>query len=233
MGSEAMTLHLRAFALVSTGFLLSAISCAHPQATIPGRQTELADPRDAGWFYRSERVDSEKPDALLDVLGIGEGDVVADIGSGGGFFSLLAADRVGATGRVLAVDVQAEMIDGLRRMMKRTGREIIVAILGEEDNPKLPANHLDHVLIVLAYHEFSKPAAMLGHIRDAMKPDARLLLVEYKSEDPDSRVGPRHKMSEAQIMNEIPAMGFWRESVIDIVPGQHVFVFRKTDAHVH
>ncbi len=104
--------------------LLVLLPAVYAAQSIPlgiERQTELVDPRDAGWFYRPERIESEKPEELLDLLGIKEGDVVADIGAGAGFFSLRAAERVGRTGKVLAVDVQPEMIDGLQMMMKKFG----------------------------------------------------------------------------------------------------------------
>src|SRR5262245_54486068 len=100
------------------------------QSEAAPRQTELVNPHTAGWFFRPERVEAEKPDQLLDLLGVVEGDVVADIGAGPGFFSLRAADRVGATGRILAVDVQPELLDGLRMMMRKTGRKNIEPILG-------------------------------------------------------------------------------------------------------
>ena len=212
-------------------FLLPAVSAAQSSPLGIERQTELVDPQTAAWFYRPERVESEKPEELLDLLGIKEGDVVADIGAGVGFFSLRAAERVGRTGKVLAVDVQPEMIDGLEMMMKRFGHENIVPILGDVDDPKLPADGVDHVLIVISYHEFSHPVEMMRHIRKAMKRDAQMLIVEYKAETLDSRVDPLHKMSEAEIMREIPALGFRLDRVIDIIPSQHVFVFKKTEVH--
>ena len=211
-------------------FLLPAVYAAQSSPLGIESQTELVDPRDAGWFYRPERIESEKPEELLDLLGVKEGDVVADIGAGAGFFSLRAAERVGRTGRVLAVDVQPEMIDGLKMMMKKFGHKNIVPILGNVDDPKLPADTVDHVLIVISYHEFSHPTEMMRHVRKAMKRDGQMLIVEYKAETPDSRVDPLHKMSEAEIMKEIPALGFRRDRVIDIVPSQHIFVFKKTEA---
>ena len=209
-------------------FLLPAVSVAQSTPLAIERPTELVDTRTAAWFYRAERVESEKPEELLDLLGIKQGDVVADIGAGVGFFSLRAAERVGPTGKVFAVDVQPEMIEGLEMMMNRFGHENIVPILGNVDDPKLPANSVDHVLIVIAYHEFSHPVEMMRHIRNAMKPDGQMLIVEYKAEDLSSRVAPLHKMSEAEIMTEISALGFRRVRVIDIIPAQHVFVFKKT-----
>lgn len=210
-------------------FLLPAVCAAQSSPLGIERPTELADPRHAAWFYRPERIESEKPEELLDLLGVEEGDVVADIGAGVGFFSLLAAERVGRTGTVLAVDVQPRMIDGLRMMIERFGHENIVPILGNVDDPKLPADRVDHVLLVMSYHEFSHPVEMMRHVRKAMKHDGQMLLVEYKAETPDSRVEPLHKMSEAEIMKEIPALGFRLDRVIDIVPSQHVFLFKKTE----
>ena len=83
--------------------------------------------------------------------------------------------------------------------------------------------------MVMAYHEFSHPVEMMRHVRDAMKRDGRMVVVEYKAEDPESRVQPLHKMSEAEILQDMRTLGFRRVSVIDIVPGQHVFVFKKTE----
>ena len=128
------------------------------------------------------------------------------------------------------MDVQPEMIDGLRRMMEKFGHDNIVPILGNVDDPKLPADSVDHVLIVIAYHEFSHPVEMMRHVHTAMKRDAQMLVVEYKAETADSRVAPLHKMSEAEMMKEIPALGFRRDRVIDIIPSQHVFVFKKAEA---
>ncbi len=212
--------------------LIASLTAGYAAQTSPlggERPTELADPRNAGWFYRPGRIDSEKPEALLDLLGIEEGDVVADVGAGVGFFSLRAAERVGRTGKVLAVDVQPEMIDGLRMMMERFGHENIEPILGNVDDPKLPADSVDHVLMVMAYHEFSHPVEMMRHVRDAMKRDGQIVVVEYKAETPESRVQPLHKMSEAEILHDMRMLGFRRVSAIDIVPSQHVFVFRKTE----
>ncbi len=211
-------------------FVLPAAVASQSGALGTASQTELVDPRDAAWFYRPERTESEKPEELLDLLGLKEGDIVADIGAGPGYFSLRAAERVGRTGRVLAVDVQPEMIDGLRMMMKRFGHENIVPILGTVDDPKLPADGVDHALIVIAYHEFSHPVEMMRHVRKALKRDGQMLVIEYKAESLTSRVDPLHRMSEAEIMKGISALGFRRDRVIDIVPSQHVFVFKKTEA---
>ncbi len=206
---------------------LSLPGVAQPVTLPNGRQVELANPQEAWWFYRPERVETEKPEELLDVLGIKKGDVVADIGAGPGFFSLRAAQHVGPTGKVFAVDVQQEMIDGLRRMARKSGLENIVPILGSAEDPELPANSVDDVLIIIAYHEFSHPAEMMHHIYIAMKQDAKMLIVEYKAEDPNSRVSPAHKMGAAEILREVSGFGFRLDKAIDMIPTQHVFIFKK------
>jgi precorrin-6B methylase 2 len=203
-------------------------ACAAQPVPVPkGREAELAIPQEAWWFYRPERIETEKPEQLLDALGIEKGDVVADIGAGPGFFSLRAAQRVGPAGKVFAVDVQPEMLAGLRRMRAKSGLTNIVPILGAADDPKLPADSVDEVLVIISYHEFSHPAEMMHHIYTAMKPNAQMLIVEYKAEDPNSRVAPAHKMRAADILREISGFGFTVYRVVDIIPTQHVFVFRK------
>src|SRR5262245_44798716 len=111
----------RLFFVLAALCLALQYSDAHAATLQNGRQTELVDPQHDWWFYRSERVENEKPEVLLDILGIKEGDTVADIGAGPGFFSLRAAKRVGPTGKVLAVDVQQDMINGLQRMARQSG----------------------------------------------------------------------------------------------------------------
>jgi len=220
-----LTRKSRLLSLLFACFSLPA--AAQPVLLQNGRQVELANPQEAWWFYRPERVETEKPEQLLEVLGLKKGDVVADIGAGPGFFSLRAAQHVGPAGRIFAVDVQPEMIDGLRRMARKSGLENIVPILGSADDPKLPANSVDAVLLIIAYHEFSDPADMMHHIYAAMKPEARMLVVEYKAEDPNSRVSPAHKMTAADILKEISGFGFRLDKTIDMIPTQHVFIFRK------
>lgn len=210
--------------------LLACISrpgAAQPVHLQNGREVELANPQEAWWFYRPERVQTEKPEELLDVLQIKRGDVVADIGAGPGFFSLRAAQHVGPAGKVFAVDVQQEMIDGLRRMREKSGLKNIIPILGSADDPKLPTNSVDEVLIIIAYHEFSHPAEMMHHIFTAMKPDAQMLIVEYKAEDPNSSVSAPHKMRGTDIIREISSFNFRLDKVLDMIPTQHVFIFRK------
>ena len=126
-----------------------------------------------------------------------------------------------------AVDGQQEMIDGLQRMAHKSGLENIVPILGSPNDPKLPANSVDAVLIIISYHEFSHPAEMMHHIYTAMKQDAHMLIVEYKAEDTNSHVSPAHKMRAVDILREISGFGFMLDKVIDTIPTQHVFVFKK------
>ena len=151
----------------------------------------------AGWLERTERERQERTDLLIAGLRLSEDFVVADIGAGTGYFTFPVAQRV-PRGKVFAVDIQPEM---LARLARRKGLENVAnveTVLGEEDDPKLPDNEIDLAFIVDAYHEFSHPWEMKRSLMRALKPGGRIVLVEYRAEDPDVLIKPHHKMSESQ-----------------------------------
>ena len=183
--------------------------------------------RGAPWLDRPERRGEERTDLLVDALDVGPGDVVADIGAGTGYFSLPLARRVGPRGRVLAVDIQREMLDKLRVRLKDNNVSNVDLILGEATDPGLPEGTLDLVLMVDVYHEFSYPWEMARHIRQALKPDGRVVLVEYRAEDPNVPIKRLHKMSEAQVIREMTAHGLdWKETITTL-PRQHIIVLQR------
>src|SRR6202035_3844148 len=172
------------------------------QATHPltGRQiAPVMGAAGAGWLERPEREAEEAPEKALDALGIRSGMVVADIGAGTGYMSLRIAKRVGPTGKVYANDLQPDMLRRLRENAARAKIANIETVLGEEADPKLPPGQMDLVLLVDVYHEFSEPQKMLRKIRETLKPDGRLVLLEYRKEDPSIPIRPEHKMSVAQV----------------------------------
>ena len=209
--------------------------------TLPGLQTpqkpvdpllrrepaQVMDPSEAGWLTRSEREEEEQPEMLLDALNIKPGDVVADVGAGVGYFSLRLANRVGENGRVLAQDLQQEMLDELVRNRDGLGLKNIEPILGTPLDPNLPVNSVDLALLVDVYHEFSNPVEMMEGIRASLKANGRLVLVEYRAEDPAIPIAPRHKMTERQVLEEIVPMGFRHLETLEILPRQHIIVFAK------
>lgn len=181
----------------------------------------------AGWLSRPERDAEEQPDLALKVIGIPTGSTAADIGAGSGYMTLRMAKLVGATGRIYAVDIQPRMLELLRQNMAKQKIANVEPVLGGIDDPKLPPASVDLVLLVDVYHEFSEPQKMLRHIREALKPDGRLVLLEYRGEDPAVPIRPEHKMTVAQVKAELEPEGYRLDQVKEDLPRQHILVFRK------
>src|SRR3954471_16928846 len=128
----------------------------------------------ADWLVRPERETEEQPDRALDLIGIVKGSTVADVGAGNGYITWRLAERVGPKGKVYANDVQPEMLDMLRRNMRQRKLTNVEPVLGTYDDPKLPSNSIDLIILVDVYHEFSEPQKMLRKMRDSLKSDGRL-----------------------------------------------------------
>jgi ubiquinone/menaquinone biosynthesis C-methylase UbiE len=184
----------------------------------------------AGWLDRPEREKEENPTKLLDALKLRPGDAVADIGAGSGYYSFRLAERVGAKGKVYAVDIQPEMLDLIRRRAKERKVTTIEAIQGTESDPRLPANAVDLILMVDVYHEFSHPWEMTEALLRSLKPQGRLVFVEFRLEDPKVPIKLVHKMSEKQVRTEMTAHAVEWVETIGTLPWQHVIVFRKKAA---
>jgi SAM-dependent methyltransferase len=179
----------------------------------------------AAWLERPGREREERTDVVLKLLDLPKDADVADIGAGTGYFSF-PMGRLAPDGTIYAVDIQDEMLALVRDLARRKGVTNVVAHRGEIDDVKLPPASVDVVLIVDAYHEFSHPAEMLRSIRTALRPGGRLVLVEYRAEDPDVPIKPLHKMSEKQARRELEASGFEFVRNDDTLPQQHFLVFR-------
>src|SRR5207253_1905424 len=144
----------------------------------------------------------------LDALGIKRGSTVADIGAGVGYFTWRLADRVGSNGIVYGEDIQQAMLDMLAKNMAERHLTNVRPVLGTIDDPKLPKGSLDLVILVDVYHEFSEPEKMLDRIRDALKPDGRLVFLEYRAEDPNVPIREEHKMTVKQVRAEVQPEGY-------------------------
>ena len=179
----------------------------------------------ADWLTRPERIQEEEPDRMLGALDIKKGSVVADIGAGVGYHVWRMADMVGPNGKVIAEDIQEGMIQLLKRNIDDRKLRNVEIILGTPTDPKLPANTLDMVLMVDVYHEFSEPVTMMKHIQNAMKPDGRVVLVEFRKEDPNVPIQPLHKMSVQDVRSELEPLGFKFQRSIEFLPWQHVLIF--------
>ena len=182
----------------------------------------------ASWLERPEREQEERTDLLMDALPIGEGDVIADIGAGSGYFAWQFAKRVGDSGRVLAVDIQPEMLDILAQQMEKRGvADRVEGILGTIEDPKLPSDSVDLAIMVDVYHELSHPYEMTVKMVEGLKPGGLLVFVEYRAEDPGVRIKRLHKMTEAQVKKEMTAQNLEFVETIDTLPQQHIVIFKK------
>jgi ubiquinone/menaquinone biosynthesis C-methylase UbiE len=181
----------------------------------------------ADWLDRSERVQEEEPDVALDAMKLVTGSTVADVGAGSGYMTVRMAKRVGPAGKVFANDIQPQMLSMLRQRLDREKIPNVELVLGTFDDPKLPANTIDLILMVDVYHEFSEPQKMLRRMHEALKPGGRLVLLEYRKEDPSIPIRPDHKMSVAEAKMEVEAEGFTLATVDERLPRQHILVFTK------
>ena len=211
---------------------LQTLACCQEVHPVTGRQTApVMGMGGAPWLVRPEREAEEAPDEALaaidTAIGIAKGAHVADIGAGVGYFTWRLAARVGPAGKVYAVDIQQAMLDQLRKNMSERKLANYEAVLGAEDDPRLPAGRIDLALLVDVYHEFSQPQKMLRKIRASLTPGGRMVLVEYRKEDPQVPILPAHKMSVAEVKAEIEPEGFRLEKTLESLPRQHILIFRK------
>ena len=183
----------------------------------------------AGWLERPERERQERTDLLIAGLSLSDDFVVADIGAGTGYFTFPVAQRV-PRGKVFSVDIQPEMLARVEQRKALENVANVETVLGEEDDPKLPAKEIDLAFIVDAYHEFSFPREMGERLKESLKPGGRLVLVEYRAEDRRVPIKRLHKMSELQVKQEMAAIGLDWIRTESYLPQQHVLIFQKPTA---
>lgn len=216
---------MRFAALIAAALVVTQTPGVHP---ISGRvYAPVMGWQGAPWLERPERLEEEEPDTALNVLKIARGATVADIGAGSGYMTMRLASRVGPDGKVYANDVQPEMLQILQRRLDRTHVTNVVLVQGAIDDPKLPTAAMDLELMVDVYHELSRPQEMLRALRTALKPDGRLVLLEYRKEDPAIPIKPDHKMSVREAKIEVEAEGFTLAQVDESLPRQHILVFTR------
>jgi SAM-dependent methyltransferase len=179
----------------------------------------------APWLVRESRQREEDCRLLIEALAIQPGQTVCDMGCGNGFYTLELARRVGPRGRVYAVDVQPEMLRMLLGRLAEEGIHNVKPVLGTAIDPRLPKGEVDLVLCIDVYHEFSHPEAMLARIRESLAPGGRLVLAEFRGEDPTVPIKPEHKMTKAQVRAELEPSGFTLAREFDRLPWQHLLFF--------
>ncbi|MGD9644796.1 MAG: class I SAM-dependent methyltransferase [Pirellulales bacterium] len=183
----------------------------------------------AVWLTRPERSQEEQTDKLLAALAIEPGQTVCDLGCGNGFYTLQLARLVGPQGKVLAVDIQPEMLHLLDLRVKEAGLANVEPIQSTPIDPKLPPASCDLILVVDVYHEFGYPEQMLAALRRALKPDGRLVLVEFRAEDPLVPIKPEHKMTKRQVLKELEPNGYKLVDEYDDLSWQHVMFFGRAE----
>ena len=179
-----------------------------------------------GWLERTVREKEEAPTKAISLLNLAPNAVIADIGAGSGYYSFMISPLV-PLGKVIAVDIQQEMLDYLSKEAAARKITNVEPHLGMIESIQLPDNTLDAVLFVDAYHEFSHPAEMLKSIHSALKPGGKIYLLEYRAEDPNVPIKNLHKMSAAQAIKEFDAIGFTFVENKPDLPWQHFLVFKK------
>jgi ubiquinone/menaquinone biosynthesis C-methylase UbiE len=214
---------MRIVACLLAAFVAAQAPGVHP---ISGRRiAPVMGWQGADWLERTERIEEEAPQDAIRALKIPKGATVADIGAGTGYITLLLAAEVGPAGRVYANDLQPQMIELMRRRLADKKITNVTPILGDVDDPKLPAASVDLEIMVDVYHELSRPQTMLRRLREALKPGGRLVLLEYRKEDPSIPIRPEHKMSVREAKMEVEAEGFTLSKVDESLPRQHILIF--------
>ena len=178
------------------------------------------------WLERPSREVEERPQLLVESLDLKPTDIVADIGAGTGYLSFKMANLV-PQGKVLAVDIQPEMLEVINFLIREDRVNNVETIVGEIDNPNLAENSIDLALMVDAYHEFAYPREMMAGIVKALKPEGKVVLVEYRGENLFIPIKPLHKMTQKQTKKEMAAVGLKWQQTKEILPQQHLMVFQK------
>ncbi len=209
--------------------LAAGLASAPLRAGDERRPAPVISIRGAEWLERAGRDEEQRPDEVVRTMGLKNGDVVADLGAGTGYFTRRLAKAVGTAGLVYAVDIQPEMLEILKSHVEKSGIRNVRSVLGTNDDPKLPPGSLDWILLVDVYHELQQPKATLVKMREALKPTGKVALVEYRLEGTTAlHIREEHRMSTKQVLEEWEPAGFRLVKFYEFLPVQHFFVFEKT-----
>jgi len=179
------------------------------------------------WLERPQREDEENPTKCIEALELKEGDVVADLGAGSGYYTFRMAPKVGAKGKILAVEIEDKMLAELKKKIEKQKVANVETVKCTETDPKLPEAGVDLILMVDVYHELAFPYEVMTAIRKSLKPGGRVALVEFRKEDPKVPIKEVHKMSEEQIKKEMAVVGLAHQKTDGRLPWQHIAIFTK------
>jgi SAM-dependent methyltransferase len=194
----------------------------------PPRNPRLFAPQDLGLLEPPDREAWQKPDQVMDALHVAEGTTVADLGAGGGWFTMRLARRVGRQGRVYAVDVQRLMIEAIRRRIDREGLTThVTTVLGEPADPKLPSNAVDAVLIVDAFHEMEDPVLLLKNVAHTLRPQGRIGIIDYREGDGGPGPDATERVPPGVVISQAAAAGLKLVEQHKFLPYQYFLIFGK------
>jgi ubiquinone/menaquinone biosynthesis C-methylase UbiE len=180
----------------------------------------------AAWLHLKDKQKEASAKMAIDSMKLQPNSVVADIGAGTGYYTFRIAKRVPG-GKVYAVEIQDDLIRYLNNRKRETGDSNVVVIKGDVKSPHLPDNSLDLALLIEVYHELEYPKEMMQYIGKALKKNGRLLIIEFRAEDPNLHINPLHKMSVVQIKKEMKMNGFKLTYDGEFLPFQHFLMFEK------
>ena len=211
--------------------IAASVSFAQARHPVSGRPIAgVMGHAGAAWLERPERESEEAPRKALAALEIRAGQTVADIGAGSGYYTMLLSAAAGPSGRVYATDIQPEMLALIRRKIEKTPMPNVELVLGTATESRLPDASVDLALMVDVYHELAQPQMFLQSLNRAIKPDGRLVLIEFRKESTWVPIREEHKMSVREARMELEAEGYRFERAIDVLPWQHILVFRLAGA---
>ena len=219
---------LKRLSLIVVGILVLSTTL-HPQSKQQGgaHERRLFPPSDLGLLDAPDRDLWQRPDQIMDALGIADASVVADIGAGSGWFTIRLARRVGPRGVVYAEDVQKEMINAILRRVGREGFNNVKPVLGSSNDPHLPASSLDAVLMVDAYHEVEDRVTMLSNLAKSLKPQGRLGIVDFRLDGTGPGPGPEERVSPDVVVNDAKKAGLKLIRQEPFLQFQYFLIFGK------
>ncbi|MCA1561844.1 MAG: methyltransferase domain-containing protein [Acidobacteria bacterium] len=187
-------------------------------------------PQDLGLLEGPDRHAWQRPDQIMDALGIADGSAVADLGAGGGWFTIRLAERVGPNGVVYAEDIQRQMIESIERRVKREGLRNVRTVLGTASDPRLPAGALDAVLIVNAYAEMEQPVVLLSNVAGSLKPTGRIGIVDFTKDGGGPGPPMDDRVDPERIIRDANAAGLRLVARPQFLGYQYMLVFGKSTA---
>jgi len=211
-----MTRRLAVASAIVWALSIGVAQAQHPRLFPPERLGELEGPDRDSW---------QRPDQIMDALQIGEGSIVADLGAGGGWFTVRLARQVGPNGRVYAEDVQPQMIQAIERRVARENLRNVKTQRGTEDDPKLPPGKMDAVLIVDAYHEIARPVALLRNVAASLKPTGVIGIVNFKKDGGGPGPGMDVRVDPEKVISQARAAGLELRKRDDFLRYQYMLTF--------